>query len=77
MDINESPLYVLLNPSINPAQKDLPVTIYESGMYLLLRCHVIHLKADEIRRHSMEQNCYINDIHFKPATAGTQFNFEM
>ncbi|MBA0708532.1 hypothetical protein Golax_023640, partial [Gossypium laxum] len=30
MDINESPLYVLLNPAINPAQKDLPVTIYES-----------------------------------------------
>lgn len=31
MDINESPVYVLLNPSINPAQKDLPVTIFESG----------------------------------------------
>jgi len=31
MDINESPVYVLLNPSINHAQKDLPVTIYESG----------------------------------------------
>ncbi|KAG6382596.1 hypothetical protein SASPL_157732 [Salvia splendens] len=30
MDINENPVYVLLNPSINPAQKDLPVTIYES-----------------------------------------------
>lgn len=33
MDINESPVYVLLNPAINPAQKDLPVTIFESGMY--------------------------------------------
>lgn len=31
MDINESPVYVLLNPSINHAQKDLPATIYESG----------------------------------------------
>ncbi|RWW80546.1 hypothetical protein BHE74_00011106 [Ensete ventricosum] len=31
MDINESPVYVLLNPLINHAQKDLPVTIYESG----------------------------------------------
>lgn len=31
MDINESPVYVLLDPSINHAQKDLPVTIYESG----------------------------------------------
>ncbi|KAG1363826.1 putative COP9 signalosome complex subunit 6a [Cocos nucifera] len=32
MDINESPIYVLLNPSINHAQKDLPVTIFESGV---------------------------------------------
>lgn len=32
MDINESPVFVLLNPSINHAQKDLPVTIFESGM---------------------------------------------
>lgn len=32
MDINENPVYVLLNPLINHAQKDLPVTIYESGM---------------------------------------------
>ncbi|GFP90823.1 cop9 signalosome complex subunit 6a [Phtheirospermum japonicum] len=35
MDINESPVYVLLNPSINPAQKDLPVTIYESCLNIL------------------------------------------
>lgn len=33
MHINESPVYLLLNPSINPTQKDLPVVIYESGMY--------------------------------------------
>lgn len=31
MEINESPIYVLLNPTINPAAKDLPVTVYESG----------------------------------------------
>lgn len=31
MDINESPVYMLLNPAINHAQKDLPITIYESG----------------------------------------------
>ncbi|KAG4132494.1 hypothetical protein ERO13_D08G036800v2 [Gossypium hirsutum] len=35
MDINESPLYVLLNPAINPAQKDLPVTIYESELHVI------------------------------------------
>ncbi|CAI0396963.1 unnamed protein product [Linum tenue] len=35
MDINESPVYVLLNPAINHAQKDLPVTIYESEMHVI------------------------------------------
>ncbi|KAK3013344.1 hypothetical protein RJ639_008337 [Escallonia herrerae] len=35
MDINESPVYLLLNPSINHAQKDLPVTIYESELHVI------------------------------------------
>ncbi|KAK6776979.1 hypothetical protein RDI58_023696 [Solanum bulbocastanum] len=35
MDVNESPLYVLLNPSINHAQKDLPITIYESELHII------------------------------------------
>ncbi|KAL7130662.1 hypothetical protein ABFS83_13G149800 [Erythranthe nasuta] len=35
MDINESPVFILLNPSINHAQKDLPVTIYESEMHVI------------------------------------------
>ncbi|KAM5582870.1 COP9 signalosome complex subunit 6a-like [Rosa sericea] len=35
MDINESPVYVLLNPVINPAQKDLPITIYESELHVI------------------------------------------
>ncbi|XP_022848340.1 COP9 signalosome complex subunit 6a-like isoform X2 [Olea europaea var. sylvestris] len=35
MDINESPVFVLLNPSINPAQKDLPVTIFESELHVI------------------------------------------
>ncbi|KAI0503990.1 hypothetical protein KFK09_014937 [Dendrobium nobile] len=30
MDINESPVYVLLNPAISHAKKDLPVTIFET-----------------------------------------------
>ena len=33
MDINESPIYMILNPTINHARKDLPITIYESGKY--------------------------------------------
>ncbi|KAJ7963469.1 COP9 signalosome complex subunit 6a [Quillaja saponaria] len=35
MDINESPVYVLLNPLVNHAQKDLPVTIYESELHVI------------------------------------------
>ncbi|KAK8506485.1 hypothetical protein V6N13_016322 [Hibiscus sabdariffa] len=35
MDVNESPVYVLLNPAINHAQKDLPVTIYESELHVI------------------------------------------
>ncbi|KAL6203606.1 hypothetical protein ACLB2K_027306 [Fragaria x ananassa] len=35
MDINENPVYVLLNPVINPAQKDLPITIYESELHVI------------------------------------------
>nr|GEU43330.1 COP9 signalosome complex subunit 6a [Tanacetum cinerariifolium] len=34
MDINERLVYLLLNPLINHAQKDLPVTIYEIGSCL-------------------------------------------
>ncbi|KAK1397823.1 COP9 signalosome complex subunit 6 [Heracleum sosnowskyi] len=35
MDINESPVFILLNPSINHAQKDLPVTIFESELHII------------------------------------------
>ncbi|KAJ7568300.1 hypothetical protein O6H91_01G026700 [Diphasiastrum complanatum] len=35
IDINESPIYVLLNPAINHAQKDLPVTIFESELHVI------------------------------------------
>ncbi|XP_010252870.1 PREDICTED: COP9 signalosome complex subunit 6a-like [Nelumbo nucifera] len=35
MDINESPVYVILNPAINHSQKDLPVTIYESELHVI------------------------------------------
>ncbi|XP_078443835.1 COP9 signalosome subunit 6A [Wolffia australiana] len=35
MDINESPVYLLLNPTINHAQKDLPITIFESELHVI------------------------------------------
>ncbi len=43
-DINESPVYLLLNPAINHAQKDLPIAIFESGGYF----------------YSWEQLCFIH-----------------
>ncbi|KAG5550883.1 hypothetical protein RHGRI_009354 [Rhododendron griersonianum] len=42
MDINESPVYVLLNPSINHTQKDLPATIYESVANTFCSCGLIN-----------------------------------
>jgi hypothetical protein len=41
MDINESPVYVLLNPAINHSQKDLPVSIFESGMQSSSSCYLV------------------------------------
>ncbi|GBG59461.1 hypothetical protein CBR_g38485 [Chara braunii] len=35
MDINESPVYMMLNPTINHAQKDFPITIYESELHVI------------------------------------------
>ncbi|KAJ7547605.1 hypothetical protein O6H91_08G094600 [Diphasiastrum complanatum] len=35
MDINESPIYVLLNPAINRAQKDLLDTFFESELHVI------------------------------------------
>ena len=32
MEINESPIYLLLDATINPAGKDLPISIFESGV---------------------------------------------
>ena len=36
MEINESPVFLRLDPSREPSQKDLPVYLYESGTPCLL-----------------------------------------
>ena len=64
MDINESPVYLLLHPSINHAQKDLPLSIYESGMFdfhsdLPLLCIIIYLYVI-----INPCNVSIKDLHF-------------
>ncbi|KAF5961290.1 hypothetical protein HYC85_002499 [Camellia sinensis] len=62
MDINESPVYVLLNPSINHAQKDLPVTIYES----VINHFRVASKTVEAERISVD-----HVAHLKPSDGGS------
>ena len=31
MELNESPIFLLLDTTVDPARKDLPVTLYETG----------------------------------------------
>ncbi|KAJ6978445.1 hypothetical protein NC653_026752 [Populus alba x Populus x berolinensis] len=73
MDINESPVYVLLNPSINPAQKDLPVTIYESELHvidgipqLIFVCSSYTIETVEAERISVD-----HVAHLKPSDGGS------
>eukprot|EP00897_Mesotaenium_endlicherianum_P004806 jgi/Mesen1/4353/ME000022S03643 len=35
MEFNESPIYLLLNPAVNLAGKDLPITIYENELHVI------------------------------------------
>lgn len=39
MEINESPVVMLLNTRVDSAQKDLPVTLYETGVNIR---HALH-----------------------------------
>ncbi|XP_009601890.1 COP9 signalosome complex subunit 6a-like [Nicotiana tabacum] len=73
MDINESPVYVLLNPSINHAQKDLPVTIYESELHvidgipqLIFVQASYHIETVEAERISVD-----HVAHLKPSDGGS------
>uniref|UniRef100_A0A7S1X038 COP9 signalosome complex subunit 6 n=1 Tax=Tetraselmis chuii TaxID=63592 RepID=A0A7S1X038_9CHLO len=35
MEVNESPVFLMLNPKINPEAKDLPISLYESELHFL------------------------------------------
>lgn len=35
LEINESPVYMMLNPMITPTSKELPITLYESEMHII------------------------------------------
>ncbi|KAL8135473.1 hypothetical protein AgCh_010205 [Apium graveolens] len=56
MDINECPVFVLLSPSINHAQKDLPITIFES----------VNMRTVEAERISVD-----HVAHLKPSHGGS------
>ncbi|KAL9274129.1 COP9 signalosome complex subunit 6a-like protein [Drosera capensis] len=77
MDINESPVYVLLNPLINPAQKDLPITIYESELHVIDgNPQLIFVRSSyTIETVEAERISVDHVAHLKPAdggSAGTQ-----
>ncbi|OIW13264.1 hypothetical protein TanjilG_25743 [Lupinus angustifolius] len=73
MDINESPVYVLLNPSIIHSQKDLPVSILESELHVidgipqLIFVHSSYtVEAVEAERISVD-----HVSHLKPSDGGS------
>ena len=45
MEMNESPVYLILDPSPTPGQKDLPVSLYETGMKPFL-AHTMWTRID-------------------------------
>ncbi|KAH9611847.1 hypothetical protein KSS87_019526 [Heliosperma pusillum] len=73
MDINESPVYVLLNPSINHGQKDLPVTIYESELHVIDNIpQLIFVRSSyNIETVEAERISVDHVAHLKPSDGGS------
>ncbi|KAI4374842.1 hypothetical protein MLD38_012789 [Melastoma candidum] len=73
MDINESPVFVLLNPSINHAQKDLPVTIFESELHVIDGIpQLIFVRASyNIETVEAERISVDHVAHLKPSDGGS------
>ncbi|KAK4753094.1 hypothetical protein SAY87_021892 [Trapa incisa] len=73
MDINESPVYVLLNPLINPAQKDLPITIFESELHVIDGIpQLIFVRASyTIETVEAERISVDHVAHLKPSDGGS------
>eukprot|EP00250_Pteridium_aquilinum_P009092 c18437_g1_i1 orf=248-1153(+) len=77
MEINESPVYMLLNPAINHAQKDLPITIYESELHVIdgVPSLIFVKSAYTIETVEAERITVDHVAHIKPSdgsTAATQ-----
>ncbi|KOM42973.1 hypothetical protein LR48_Vigan05g057700 [Vigna angularis] len=73
MDINESPVYVLLNPSINHSQKDLPVSIYESELHVIdgIPQLIFVLSSYTIETVEAERISVDHVAHLKPSDGGS------
>ncbi|KAF6145985.1 hypothetical protein GIB67_033344 [Kingdonia uniflora] len=73
MDINESPVYVLLNPAINHAQKDLPLTIYETELHVIDGIpQLIFVRSSyTIETVEAERISVDHVAHLKPADGGS------
>ncbi|CAA2997532.1 COP9 signalosome complex subunit 6a [Olea europaea subsp. europaea] len=73
MDINESPIYVLLNPSINHAQKDLPITIYESELHVIDGIpQLIFVQSSYIIETVEAERISVDHVaHLKPSDGGS------
>lgn len=73
MDINESPVYVLLNPAINHSQKDLPVSIYESELHVIDGIpQLIFVRASyTIETVEAERISVDHVAHLKPSDGGS------
>lgn len=42
-NINEAPVFLLLNPKLDHTRKDLPVALYETGVFKHIRAHAAHV----------------------------------
>ncbi|KAF9590419.1 hypothetical protein IFM89_035254 [Coptis chinensis] len=73
MDINESPFYVLLNPAINHAHKDLPLTIYESKLHVINGIPQLNFVRSSYTIETVEVERISGDhvAHLKPSDGGS------
>ncbi|KAG0467977.1 hypothetical protein HPP92_017305 [Vanilla planifolia] len=73
MDINESPVYVLLNPLINHAKKDLPVIIFESELHVIDGIpQLIFVRSTYIIETVEAERISVDHVaHLKPSDGGS------
>ncbi|KAG8087992.1 hypothetical protein GUJ93_ZPchr0010g10797 [Zizania palustris] len=73
MDVNESPVYLLLNPAINLSQKDLPVTLNESESHAIDgSLQLIFVRTNYTIETVEAERIYVDHVaHLKPSDGGS------